>query len=170
MRKDYDSIIIMATQGDREALGELYDDLHKGIYALALSITKSSQTAEDVVQDTFVRICSSGTVFKSRGFGKAWVYKIARNLALTTYKNAKRQVPDEDIEQVSTETTVEDSTINKVVLENALTNLSDKERQVVMLHAVAGMLHAEIASVLDIPVGTVKWRYSKAIKKLSKLV
>ena len=53
-----------------------------------------------------------------------------------------------------------------MVLEKVLHTLTDSERQIVMLHAVAGVKHREIAAILDMPTATVLSKYSRAIKKL----
>ena len=61
-------------------------------------------------------------------------------------------------------TTVE----NSVLVEKALAVLSDTDRQIVMLHIVGGLKHREISEMMSIPLGSVLWKYSNALKKMSK--
>ena len=58
---------------------------------------------------------------------------------------------------------------DKLVLTECLKNLSDEERQIVMLHAVSGFKHREIARLLEMPLSTVLSKYNRAMKKLRKI-
>ncbi len=161
---DYDSLIIKSATGDMASLETLYDDLHKGVFALALSITKDYGLSEDILQDTFIKIRVNGGRLDSRGFGKAWIYKIARNLSINAINSRKRDVySDADDNQTDT---FSNTVVESVLLQKALQVLSQVEQQTVLLHAVGGMLHKDISTILAIPLGTVKWNYRNAIKKL----
>ena len=181
---NYDSLIIDSANGDMSALEILYDNLHKGIFTLALSITKDYSLSEDIVQETFIKVKISGSSLIRQGQGKAWVYRIARNLALNMKKSSERLVSmtdmlenttaDADMKDAGSDElrsqaqSVSDRVVESILLENALKTLSLVERQIVMLHAVTGMLHSEIAKILSIPEGTVKWKYRRSLKRLNK--
>ena len=166
---NYDQLILNASEGDKESLGILYDDLYKGVFALCLAVTKDFALSEDAVQETFVKVRLYGGSIKPTGQGRAWIYKVAKNICLNIIKSSKRLVPESG-EDYPDPHSYEEALLDSVVLKNALSELSDKERQVVVLHAVSGMRHKEIALIMSVPTGTVKWRYSTALKKLQKVI
>ena len=79
---DYDALIKRIAEQDMSALETLYRDLYTDVFAYLLSILRNAAAAQDLAQDTFLRVYKSAAGFHSRGQGRAWVLKIARNLAL----------------------------------------------------------------------------------------
>jgi RNA polymerase sigma-70 factor (ECF subfamily) len=161
---DYDSLIVSSANGDMTSFETLYDELFKGVFALALSITRDYGLSEDIVQDTFIKIRVNGSRLVSKGFGKAWIYKIARNLSINAINSRKHDVYSDATENQAD--TISNTIVDSVLLQKALQVLSQIEQQTVLLHAVGGMLHKDISSILEIPLSTVKWNYRNAIKKL----
>lgn len=158
-----------AAIGDKTALCDLYEQTKSDVYGFALSILKNAYDAEDVLQDTYIRIYTSAGSYKPYGKPMAWILTIARNLSLMKLRDAKRTVnmQDEDWERYFWEKpgfTSED----RMVLSAAIKTLSSEECQIVMLHAVSGFKHREIAQLLEIPLSTTLSKYSRAIKKLEK--
>lgn len=96
-----------------------------------------------------------------------WLLAMARNLALMKLRQGSRQeqLEDEEWDAIPAESpavTPED----RQVLQQAMAALTDEERQVVMLHAVTGLKHREIAHLLEMPLATVLSKYHRALKKL----
>lgn len=153
--------------GDREAFGRLYSRTRPAVYGLVLSYLKHADDAQDVTQDAFVRIWDSAPQYRPQGKPMAWMLTVARNLALMRLRErGKSQTLEEGewsaIPASAPAVTPED----REVLQNALARLSGQERRVVILHAVAGLKHREIASVLQVPLATVLSQYHRALKKL----
>ena len=153
--------------GDRDSLAELYRRTRAAVYGLALSYLKNSQDAEDVTQDTFVRVWDGAVQYRPQGSPMAWLLTIARNLARMKLRQGARQaeLSEEEWEAIpadSPSVTPED----RELLQTALAGLEDQERQVVLLHAVTGLKHREIAALLEMPLATVLSKYHRALKKL----
>ncbi len=165
--KTADLLIRKTGQGDMNAFEQLYNELSKGVYALALSIVKNKSAAEDIMQDTFVRVYNAASGFNSSGAGVAWIMRIARNLSITAV-SARISEPEEKIDEEKSYIGTEASAVDRLMLENALQALNDNERRIITLHAVTGLKLNEIANILDEPLGTIKWRHSEAMKKLRK--
>ena len=97
----------------------------------------------------------------------AWLLTIARNLALMRLRKAEnKNISFDELFHVEDPHNAYRETENHMVLDKVLRLLTDSERQIVMLHAVAGVKHREIAALLDMPTATVLSKYSRAIKKL----
>lgn len=167
--KDVDECIFAVAQGDDLALERLYTLTSSAIYSYALSVTKNPEDARDVMHDTFVKVYESAHNYISDGKPMAWLLTIAKNLCYTLFRKQARfaDVSDEDIEArfAEDEAPIED----KLAVKQMLSVLDENERQIVSLHAVAGLKHREIASMLDMPLATVLSKYNRAIKKLQKI-
>ena len=155
--------------GDQEALGELYHRARTAVYGLALSILRHGHDAEDVTQDTFVRVWERADQYRPQGTPMAWLLSIARNLALMKLRERTRtqDLPPEDWESFSIESH-DVNTEDRTVLTAALSALSEEERQIIMLHVTAGLKHREIAQLLELPLSTVLSKYRRALLKLKQ--
>lgn len=166
-RRELDELLSGVAAGDREALAQLYRRTRTAVYGLALSYVKNAHDAQDVTQDTFVRVWDSAYQYKPQGSPMGWLLAVARNLALMKLRQGSRQeqLEDEEWDAIPAESpavTPED----RQVLQQAMAVLTDEERQVVMLHAVTGLKHREIAHLLEMPLATVLSKYHRALKKL----
>lgn len=166
-KQELERLLSGVAAGDQEALAQLYNRTLAAVYGIALSYLKNTHDAQDVVQDTFVRVWSSAAQYQPRGTPLPWLLAIARNLARMKLRQDKRQgkieeegwdaIPDRG-PAVSPE--------DRRILQDALASLGDQERQVVLLHAITGLKHREIAVLLELPLATVLSKYHRARKKL----
>ncbi len=164
-----DSYIDRIAAGDTEALAFLYRATSASVYGFSLSILKNTQDAEDVLHDSYLAVYSAASAYRSAGKPMAWILTITRNLCLQKLRERKKAA---DIVPQDWETYLEShkgiSEEDKLVITECMNRLSDVERQIVALHAVAGFKHREIASLLHIPLSTVLSKYNRAIRKLKK--
>ena len=154
-------------QDDMAAFEELYILTEKTIYAYALSIVRHHEDALDIVSDAFLKIRSAAHLYKSMGKPLAWMFTITRNLAMDRLRHHARY-HDGDFSELEfqDEFSFVENTGDRMVLETVLTRLTEEERRIVMLHAVSGLKHREIASSLNIPLSTVLSKYKRSLKKL----
>ena len=162
-----DSLLASVADGDRDALAQLYHETSAAVYSYALSVLKNSHDAEDVLHDCYLKVWSSADAYRSAGKPMAWILTIAKNLCLQNLRQRKKAEPlsQEDWRgcmDACTEMTADD----KVVLQQCMEKLSDDERQIVVLHAVSGFKHREIAALMDLALPTVLSKYHRAIKKM----
>lgn len=158
-------------RGHRDAIGDIYDMTHTAVYGFVLSIVKNAEDAEDVLQDTYIKICLNADAYTSQGKPMAWIFTIARNLSLMKLRGRNRteDIPDYEWEQIAAGNTAF-RTEDQIVLQAALSKISEEESQIVVMHAVSGMKHREIAEVMDMPLATVLSKYNRAIKKLKAIL
>lgn len=166
---ELDSFLSRLAQGETAALEPLYRETSASVYGFALSILKNTHDAEDILHDCYLHICSAAADYRSAGKPMAWILTIVRNLCLQKLRSAKRQydLPQEDWEPYLAESeamTLEE----KLLVRDCMEKLSDQEREIVMLHAVAGFKHREIAHMMDLALATVLSKYHRAMKKLQK--
>ena len=152
---------------DSNALAELYDCTSASVYAFALSILKNTQDAEDVLHDCYLQIYSAAPRYQSSKKPMAWILTITRNLCLLKLRERRKtaDIPPENWEpylEACETVSLED----RLILTECMELLSDEERQIVILHAVAGFKHRETAKFLALPLSTILSKYNRAIKKL----
>ncbi|MCI8268682.1 MAG: RNA polymerase sigma factor [Lachnospiraceae bacterium] len=158
--------------GDSEAFRQLYHNTDRTVYSFILSILKNPQDAEEVMQETYLKIWTSAASYHSQGKPLAWIFTIARNLCYMKFRDQKRQA-DMGLDELNGEETGEvclplENLADAMVLRSALEILKEDERQIVLLHASAGLKHREIAADLQMPLATVLSKYNRAIKKLKQ--
>ncbi len=162
-----DRLLRQVADGDREAFGQLYRLARGPVYGLVLSMLKNAHDAQEITQDTFVKVWDSAGSYRSQGSPMAWLLTVARNLARMRLRQSARlgELTEEEWEAIPADApavTAED----RAVLQEALASLGDQERQIVLLHAASGLKHREIASLLELPLSTVLSKYQRALKKL----
>ena len=172
-------------EGDETALAPLVEKYKRMVYRLAMQITKNHADADDVMQETFIKVYRSIRTFRKDAAFETWLYRITVNEALNFVKRRERQQTSalEMASEAEYESTARyraqianDPHIHaeKVELRHHVTesvnSLSLKHRIVVILHEFEGLTHAEIASVLDCSEGTVRSRLHYARKKLRTLL
>lgn len=165
-----EKLLAKVAGGDTDALSDLYENTKASVYGFALSILKNTHDAEDVLHDCYVAVWNSAGSYKPMGKPLAWLLTITRNLCLKKIKEKDRNqdIPedwDSKLEEVKGITEVD-----KLVIRECMNRLSDEERQIVMLHAVAGFKHREIGEMLDIALPTVISKYNRALKKLRDIL
>lgn len=158
--------------GDREAFSILYQNTDRTVYSFILSIMKNPQDAEEVMQETYMKIWTSASSYQSQGKPLAWIFTIARNLCYMKFRDQKHRA-DMGLEELTGEETGElclplENMADAMALRAALELLKEDERQIVLLHASAGLKHREIAASLGMPLATVLSKYNRSIKKLKQ--
>ena len=172
-------------EGDMTALAILVEKHKRLVYRLAFQITKNHEDADDVMQDTFLKVYESIHSFRQESAFETWLYRIVVNQAMNLVKRRERR--RESPLLGTSEMEILSSLKRKVDLANnphlnaerkelqkwvtrAVNSLPLKHRMVVMLHEFEGLTHPEIASILNCSEGTVRSRLHYARKKLRDLL
>jgi RNA polymerase sigma-70 factor, ECF subfamily len=153
--------------GSAEAWAELYTRHYSGLVRFCGNFTSNSQQAQDFAQETLIRLKLKAAQFKAGAELKPWLYKIARNICLVNIRK-KHEVGWSDSVFAATICAIVDSApspstqvgnlqLNRQAL-NALAELSEEQRTVLMLKYVEGLTRQQIADAMDIPLATVKSR------------
>jgi RNA polymerase sigma-70 factor (ECF subfamily) len=164
-----DEAVLAVAQGNAEALKPIYDEFRVSVYSLALAILKNQPEAEDVLQETFIRVYEKAASYQSGTNLKAWISSIARNLAYDVLRR-KRTKPTEPLKEEIVIRENDQTVLQRLELAEAFLQLDETERQIVVLRLVAGWRHAEISELLDIPAGTVRWKYRRSLSRLAKMI
>jgi RNA polymerase sigma-70 factor (ECF subfamily) len=141
-----EAVVSRARAGDTEALGELFRAFEVPVYNLARRICRTTEDAEDVLQETFFEVCRSIRSYREEGSLWGWIRTIAASKALMRLRRNKYRETDELHEEVVGRR--KDDTHLRMDLEAALERLPEVSRAVVWLHDVEGYTHDEIAGMM----------------------
>jgi RNA polymerase sigma-70 factor (ECF subfamily) len=173
----------MADQG---TFTEQAMDLMPSLYSAALRMTRNPSDAEDLVQETYLKAYRGFGSFEQGTNLKAWLYRILTNTFINRYRAAKRRPDETDLDDVedfylyrrlggleearagrSAEDELMDM-FSEAEVKAAVDALPEQFRMAVLLADVEGFSYKEIASILDIPIGTVMSRLHRGRKNLQK--
>jgi RNA polymerase sigma-70 factor, ECF subfamily len=168
--------VAAAQGGDRSALDELLRRHYDRVHAVCRRIAGSSRDADDAAQEAMIGIVRGLAKFDGRSTFSTWAYRIATNAALDELRRRRRRpalhaVPDDGSPPQTTDPTAErqvEAVLDRSSLDGALAGLADDFRTAVVLRDVADLDYAEIAEVLQIPVGTVKSRIARGRSQLAE--
>ncbi len=167
------ALMLAVRAGDLDRLGDLFERHHRALYGFFVHLTGNRTASEDLVQLVFERILKYRHTYRDEGKFTAWIYHLARTVAADHFRRGQRlpqslapeDLPDVTDEQPDAGTRAE-TTDDLALMREALADLSPDHREVLVLHRLQHLPHAEIARLLDCRVGTVKVRLHRALGAL----
>ena len=171
---DEKELVQRAKIGDKEALNELIERYYDEVYRFLYRRMGNKAAAEDVTQDTFIKFIKNLPYYKEKNKLKSFLFTIAINTSNDFFRRHKQETSLLSLDNVSEETTeevTEDEILQKeeaVIVCQAVLSLPDIQRDVIILRFYHDLKIKEIASVLKIPIPTVKTRLRRALKALKE--
>lgn len=183
MRDDSDeSLMLRYRDGDVRAFEVLVNRHRKAIYNFILRFVRDAAQAEDVLQDTFLRVIKGADAYEKQAKFTTWLFTIARNLCVDAARRGKHRkaasldapVGDEDGAALIDLVAGGDAGADKqaisrelgVRLKKAIESLPDEQREIFLLREVSDLQFNEIAQIVGCPENTVKSRMRYALEKL----
>ena len=169
-------LVEKAKCGDSSAFEALYDMYAAKVYNLALRMSRNTEDALDLSQEIFIRVYKSLPFFKGNSSFSTWLYSIASNACIDfTRSRSKKKTEsvDDAVFELPDIKTPESELEKKQLREdisNAIALLPPNLREVIVLREINDLSYGEIADALDIEIGTVKSRISRARERLCVLL
>jgi RNA polymerase sigma-70 factor, ECF subfamily len=174
---DLTGLVGLARSGRPDAVEQLIDLYAPRLYGLLLRMTGSSADAEDLLQETCIKMVRALDKYQEDGRFEPWLFSIAANLARDWLRRQGRSMvapaagsrDESQVAAVSGEPDVDHGLIQAEQadqLQRALAGLSEAEREVVTLRFFSGLSFREIAEMLEIPLGTALARAHRGLKHL----
>jgi RNA polymerase sigma-70 factor (ECF subfamily) len=143
------------------------------LYGFAYALTQDPALAEDMVQETLTRALAAARLPEDPPAVRAWLFRILRNAVIDQHRRRHEQPLDDaaiDAHESTVDWAAVDRMINQVTVRAAFTTLKHSQQEILALVDVAGMTYAEAALTLDVPVGTVMSRLSRARDSLARAI
>ena len=183
-----EDLLQRCARGDAAAYRQLVERVEKPLVNFILRFVGERHVAEDLFQETFVRVIRSLGEFRPQASVSTWIFTIARNLSLDWLK-AKRRHRETALDAASSEEKGRIIYFKDVLhsaaappsdraeagedeerVTAALSRLSPIKREALVLRVYAGLQYSEIARIQGAPVGTVKFRIHEALKDLTRIM
>jgi RNA polymerase sigma-70 factor (ECF subfamily) len=176
------ALISRALGGDQRAYTELTNRFRSAVYQIVYKIVRERETANDLVQETFMKAFASLATYRSEYRFSTWLYKIAANSSIDHLRKKRIQALSLDRKVETKDGHVEidvpdysyhpgrelERKEQRLSIEEAIRALPDKYREVIVYRHKDDKSYEEIADLLNIPVGTVKARIFRARELLKK--
>ncbi|MCT4543996.1 MAG: sigma-70 family RNA polymerase sigma factor [Vallitalea sp.] len=179
------NIIKKAKKGDSAAFEKLIIKYEKKVYNIAYQMFGNEHDAYDISQDVFIKVYTSLDNFNYKSSFSTWIHRIAVNKCIDEYRKRKKTNKNESIDDSFEQ---EDGIIQKQFVDKGLTpeetalknetisfvresinELKEEHKIIIILRDIKGYSYDEIADILDVSIGTVKSRISRARLNLKKI-
>jgi RNA polymerase sigma factor (sigma-70 family) len=167
-------LVARLNNGNQQAMSELYDRFSGAILGVIMKIISDQATAEDVLQETMLKIWNNiGSFDTSKGRLFTWMINIARNQAIDktrskNFKNSSQNSSLEDSVYVSETVPSGGASVDTMDVQNWLLHLPEENRQLMRLAYFMGYTQEEISKELNMPLGTVKTKIRNSLILLRK--
>jgi len=178
-----EELVKVYLDGDKENFDEIVNRYLKMIYNFIYRFVGNEKLAEDITQETFIKVWKNLKKFDTTKSFKTWVYSIAKNTAID-YLRKRKDIPISMFDNESGKNIIEDTLTdeelkadeiyimaeNKKQVESVLTKLSAIQKEVVILKYVNELSLSEVSEALNIPRETIKSHHRRALIKMKKLL
>ena len=167
-------LLKLSGRGDESAFARLYDATAARVFGLAVRVVRDPAQAEEVAQESFLEIWrTSGRFDPARGSAIGWLLTIVHRRAVDRVRSAEAATRRDTTYHEKNQPVAHDATAEAVQaslearrVRGALASLTDAQRQAIELAYFGGYTHTEVASMLDLPVGTAKTRIRDGLIRL----
>jgi len=165
-------LLVQARQGDEEAFGSLVARYGQPVLSLCYASTLDAAEAEDLSQEIFVSVWRNLNRFRGESAFSTWLFALARNACIDRARRSRSRpqlaLPDDLADARATSDSAETATLDAIFVEARA--LSVPLRQALFLRDLQGLSYEEIATLQDIPIGTVRSRIAAARETIAKAV
>ena len=172
-RSDEELFVRYRERADAAAFAEVYDRYASAVFGFLQRFVRDRAAAEDLVQQTFLRMHESRDAFDAHLNLRTWIFTIARRLAINWLERARRLVGPPSEHTVDPAPTPEQHAVVRAEVrrvEDALAQLAPDDASVVILARFEGMTSEELANVLDCSPDAAKMRLHRALRRLGELL
>ena len=170
--------MLKVKNGDLKKMDLLFRRYRDPLFAFVFRMTSQREASEDMVQNIFYRVIRSRHTFTGNGEFRTWIFHLARNVLKDHYKVSARtgsrldiSIYEEKADSGSLADNIMEHKQQWLFLQNALLELDEDDRQIIVLSRFHDMKYYQIAQVMDTTVGAVKTRMHRAIQQLkNKLI
>ena len=170
MKKKLEELFKEIKQGNNQSMQDLYEKYKSLVYGVAFSILKNREDSEDIVQIVFLKIFRLEKEKLPTKNAATWVYSVTKNETLNFLKNKKEEFNIDELYYITSDNKELDAIIEIDSYNKMIAKLPLKEQEILSLKILSKLSFKEISMILNIPIGTVQWRYYKGVHTLKLLL
>ena len=177
MQKNDSILIEEYRRGDKNAFAELFKKYKNTVYNFIFRLVGNPDIAEDLLENTFIKMIKSLDKYKERNKFKQWLFTIANSVTMDYLRKKKREYIVDPIEEwmelsdasPSPQFLLEQKEMANLI-ENKISNLPPKQKQVFIMRQESDLTFKEIAEILECPISTVLSRMHNAVLNLRRFI
>ncbi len=152
---------------------ELFRRLGAAVYGYAMSVLGKAAEAEEVLSETFLRVCKNKEQYSGRGSIRAWVFSIAHRLCIDVLRDRAKvtkpvSLPEQLASTDPSPTVLAEKQERQAIITEAVVRLSAEQKEVITLKIYGGLTFLQISQTLAIPLNTAIGRMHQGLKRLSR--
>ena len=168
--KELEKVFLDISQDRTNGIEELYSKYNKIVYSIAFTISKSKADSEDIMQIVFTKIYEiEDSKLPTKSYA-SWLYSITKNETINFLKKSRKDISLSEIYEISDNNNELKKVVDNIEFNRLISKLKEKEKEIISLKILSNFSFEEIGNLLNEPIGTVKWRYYKAIYSLKAIL
>jgi len=168
--KTDEQLVDRARRGDRYALSRLLARYRQRAVRAAYGMLRSAEDAEDVAQEAFIRVFLALPAYRGRGKFFTWLYRIIINQCASRRRSpSSREIATEDVEPAEPPGATEETAMSGMAVWDVMARLPAQQRAVLVLRELEQLPYADIAEIMGIAVGTVKYHICEARRSFRRI-
>lgn len=169
-KEELHSIFIGIKDNNELAFNKLYEKYRKLVYAITFSILKNKENSEDLVQNVFIKLWRMEKNKLPTNNEASWLYSMTKNETLNFLRSQKEEINIDEIYYIASEDKELNEIIEKDAYNKIISRLNKEEQEIVSLKILSNLSFKEISLMLNMPVGTIQWKYYKSLHTLKILL
>ena len=169
-KEEIHTIFKKIKNGDENAIEELYNKYSKLIISISFSILKNNEASEEISQMIYLKILQMPIEKLPDNNELTWLYAITKNQAIDYLRKQRANIDIDTIYDINDSNNKIDEIIDIDTYNNMINCLKQDEKEIVSLKVLGNFTFKEIGLILNIPTGTVQWKYYKAVHTLKLLI
>ena len=169
-KKELHNIFYGIINGNELEFNKLYERYKTLVYGVAFSILKNKEDSEEIVQTVFMKIFKLEKEKLPKDKEASWLYQVTKNEVINFLRNKKQDLDIDNLYYITDSGKQIEEVIDMDSYNKIIQKLNEKERKIVSLKILSNLSFKEISQVLNIPMGTVQWKYYRSIHTLKMLI
>ena len=165
-KKELHSIFTELRNENKEVYNILYEKYYKLVYGVAFSILKNKEDSEDITNDVFTKIYKMEKEKLPVSNEASWLYIVTKNECFMHLRKTKANISIDEIYDIPSDSKEMQEIVDIEYYNKLISKLSEQEKTIVSLKVLSNFTFDKIAKIMGIPIGTVQWKYYKAINSL----
>ena len=150
----------------QNAYNKLYEKYYKLVYGIVFSIIKNKEDSEDITHEIFTKIYRLDTEKLPLDNEASWLFTVSKNECLLFFRKSKPNISIDEIYEMTDKSNGIDDIVDKDYFNSLISGLKEDEKLIVSLKVLSNFPFRKISQIMNIPIGTVQWKYYKAINSL----
>lgn len=151
---------------NQSAYNKLYEKYYSLVYGIAFSIMKNKEDSEDISNEVFTKIYKIDKEKLPVSGESSWLFTVTRNECFSCIRKVKQNISIDEIYEVPSKSQEIEEIIDIDYYNKIISKLSEQEKTIVSLKILSNFTFSKISQIMNIPIGTVQWKYYKAINSL----